>query len=245
MKNDLLQATISKISGHEFRTPMNAIFGFANLIHDSAGSISAAEQKEFSEYILNSARQLMNHSERLYRWYHYKDVMQTGGVAEKIAVEELIKLIEIAAEKYTVSGELFMFSSNSNYISIPGKKEVFFASISELFDNAFKFSAKHTIPGFSVVVSHAGNLLITVQNYSDKASSADLRKYTAFTQFNRQQYEQQGLGLGLEIAKLGILHCGGLVSIPEMADENGYKKICIQVSIPAVYDLSDPGQIKN
>lgn len=245
MENNLLQATISTIAGHEFRTPMNAIFGFANLIHDSAGSISADQQKEFSEYILNSARQLMNHSERLDRWYHYKDGMSTGGVVETIAIEELIKLIEKAAEKYTVSGELFMFSSNSSSISIPGKKEVFFASIYELFDNAFKFSAKHTIPAFSVMVSPEGNLLIRVQNYSDKASAADLQKYTAFTQFNRQQYEQQGLGLGLEIAKLGILHCGGLVSIPEVPDENGYKKICIEISIPMMRDLRKINKVEN
>lgn len=236
MKNDLLQATINTISGHEFRTPMNAIFGFANLLHDSAGSISAAEQKEYSNYILNSARQLMNLSERLERWSRFKEETIEGVLCEKISVEAMMQQVEKVAGKYTVPGEIFLFSANTREISIPGNKEVFFAAMAELFDNAFKFSAKQSVPVFSVMVEN-GNQLISIENYSDKVSSTDLRKYTVFTQFNRKLYEQQGLGLGLEIARLGILHCGGRLSIPEMPEENGHPKIRIEVLIPCMGKL--------
>jgi len=83
--------------------------------------------------------------------------------------------------------------------------------IDEVVHNAFKFSK----PGAKVSVSLSateGALVFSVTDQGRGFSTEQANKIGAYMQFERKMHEQQGLGLGLAIAKrMAELHGGSLV----------------------------------
>ncbi|TQE95584.1 MAG: sensor histidine kinase, partial [Spiribacter salinus] len=94
----------------------------------------------------------------------------------------------------------------------------------ELIDNALKFSQ----PGDAVHVrfrcdapsspGHAGaRAVLTVEDDGQGISDEEIARRQAFTQFRRQQNEQQGLGLGLAIAERLARVYGGTLRLRRTA----------------------------
>ena len=80
--------------------------------------------------------------------------------------------------------------------------------VTELIDNAVKFSK----PGTPIKVRFTRDqedYVLQIRDYGRGMSRSELDQVGAFMQFNREAYEQQGLGLGLIIAqRLVELHLG-------------------------------------
>lgn len=227
----LLGSTIRAFSGHEFRTPMSAILGLARIIHESAGQISVAEQQELTNHILESAQYLMNSSLRLSTWYELKN-NQIGNKGHfNLTTEQILQMIKEEADQQLSNGAFFSFSSETQTLKISGNEKILIMAMKELINNSFKFAKKNTINTFSI--SDVGAFYkISMSNISDKVNSFDFDKYIVFTQFDRQYFEQQGLGLGLAIAQLGIKLCQGQLDIrTEAIDEKTSKVVC-EIQLP-------------
>ncbi len=82
--------------------------------------------------------------------------------------------------------------------------------VDELVQNAFKFSQSGA--RVSVVLSPSpGGVTLVVRDHGRGFSTEHITKVGAYMQFERKLHEQQGLGLGLTIAKrLTELHGGTL-----------------------------------
>lgn len=232
MKDDsLLGSTVKAIAGHEFRTPMSAIIGIASLMKECAGEISKEEQLAFSNHILMSAQRLMSNSFRLSTWFDLQNQHTRVLTAFTFTSEKLEKLIKDKAMSQMVNGEFFLFEFEQNTFVLNGDETILFMSIGELIDNAFKFSPKDSVVKFSVKkIKNA--LQLTISNISEKVRSFDFAKYEVFTQFDRNYYEQQGLGLGLEIAKLGIDICKGTLKINVQSLGDQSFKVNCTVTLP-------------
>jgi len=103
--------------------------------------------------------------------------------------------------------------------------------VSELIQNAFKFSA----PGTPVTVSFKPDGRIMVLTIADKGRGFDtdhIRKIGAYMQFERKFHEQQGLGLGLTISKrLAEVH-GGSLNIESRKSEGALVTVKIPLAAP-------------
>jgi signal transduction histidine kinase len=104
------------------------------------------------------------------------------------------------------------------------------AAVAELVGNAFRFSR----PGQPVAVS--GSLVgkqyrIVVLDHGTGMSPEERESVGAFTQFQRSRREQQGLGLGLAIAKLTAGLAGGSLKLEEGHAGQGLKAV---VELPLV-----------
>jgi CheY-like chemotaxis protein len=99
--------------------------------------------------------------------------------------------------------------------------------VSELIDNAFRYS----LPGTSVRVINVPNqksLVLYIMDNGAGVAPQYIANLTVYLELERKPYEQQGIGLGLTIAKrLAELHCGelNLESVP------GQKTI-VRVALP-------------
>jgi signal transduction histidine kinase len=89
--------------------------------------------------------------------------------------------------------------------------------LSELLDNAFKFSAAGS-PVRVLGRFGAGRFRLSVQDAGRGMSAEQIAAVGAFQQFDRHRYEQQGVGLGLYLAnRIAELHGGEL----ELTSEPG------------------------
>jgi signal transduction histidine kinase len=101
--------------------------------------------------------------------------------------------------------------------------------VEEIFNNALKYSTSGT--PVEVTSRRAGDeVRITIKDYGRGMSSDEITAISAFRQFQRRQFEQQGLGLGLTITqRLLELYQGKMVieSVPG-------KFTTVQIILPVV-----------
>ena len=71
----------------------------------------------------------------------------------------------------------------------------------EIFDNAIKFSKPGTPVQIEVTQANQ-EVIFNVANENGYVTIEQLYEYELFQQFNREEQEQQGLGVGLAIIKL-------------------------------------------
>jgi signal transduction histidine kinase len=82
--------------------------------------------------------------------------------------------------------------------------------MSQIIENAFKFSTDGTSVSISTEVKNTLGLIL-VKDHGRGMSEDQIQNIHAFMQFDRERHEQQGLGLGLMIAKrLLKIHDGKL-----------------------------------
>jgi signal transduction histidine kinase len=96
-------------------------------------------------------------------------------------------------------------------ISVPMSGEYFSKVVNELVQNAFKFSGAGS--PVQVRLSEAFNgVELSITDQGRGFSTEQIRRIGAYVQFDRKMQDQQGLGMGLVIAKrLAELHGGELL----------------------------------
>ena len=119
------------------------------------------------------------------------------------------RIVEEIASTYNRSTDLIL---NLSPMSVAISERYFEQVLWQVTDNAFKFS----IAGTRVTIStHCENGMgvITLKDSGRGLSEEQIKKVHSFMQFDRERYEQQGLGLGLMIVKrLTEIH-GGTIRV--------------------------------
>lgn len=209
-----LRANLSLALPHEMITPLNGIFGLAQILSADADSLTAAEVAEFGTNILQSA-------ERLHRTVQnfllYGQLELQGSDPAAVAVlrgketGQLQLLVETRArhlaEKATRNADLQLELADG---VVRMGQDLLTKLIDELIDNAFKFS----VAGTTVRVTSTfkgGTFLLSVVDRGHGMDPEQVAGIGAYSQFNRKSHEQQGSGLGLAITRrIAELHGGEL-----------------------------------
>lgn len=84
--------------------------------------------------------------------------------------------------------------------------------VEELVDNAVKFS-KVSSPVFISTQEQDGGCSITITDRGRGMTTQQIKEIGAYVQFDRSVYEQQGMGLGLILAKKLVTMHGGELSV--------------------------------
>jgi signal transduction histidine kinase len=204
-----LRLNLSRILPHELRTPLNGILGFSEFL-----TSFTPDRLPKPDEILNMQTAIHNNALRLKRIienyllyadlrlmeYEPKRSRQEMWQAERfVRPKALIASVALAkAEKVQRKEDLRLELVDTKvWISEKGLQKI----IEELVDNALKFSESGApIQVTTEVNSYQWILKITDQGRGMMAEQvADIE---AYMQFERGYYEQQGLGLGLIIARL-------------------------------------------
>jgi signal transduction histidine kinase len=213
-KLSLLRSQISLMMPHEMRTPLNGIISNAELLADSAETLDSKTVAEIGREIRQSGQRL----ERLIEnFLIYAQLEIVAGDGEKTAAlrsaknahaaENVRDEAGIRAGEAGRPGDLLLELADA---PVAIGQEYFRKIVSELVENAFKFSEN----GQRVQVSLAkasGWLELSVRDAGRGFSTEQIQSVGAYLQFERKMYDHQGLGLGLAIAKkLAQLHDGTL-----------------------------------
>lgn len=210
-KTNELRERIIHVLPHEFLTPLHAILGLASLIKNKSESYSKSEISDMASAIENAGNRLNN---LINNYINYAKIASTGGADIKsmrsINIRGTISAISgKVAKKYSRAEDLTLYLTETELKIEPDDFEFL---ITELVDNAFKFSeTKTTVNVVSEIHNNFVEIRITdsgigfpVENMSDIG---------AFNQFNRNKLEQQGSGLGLITSMMIVQRYKGKLDI--------------------------------
>jgi two-component system sensor histidine kinase/response regulator len=199
---------------HELRTPLNGIVSNAEILAHSAATLKPEEIAEIGQEIHKSSERL----ERLVENFLICAQLELIAAdpknvnALRIGRTEHPALIvkKNALAQAMHAGRAGDLTFEVTDIPVPMSEGYFSKVVNELVHNALKFSEAGSPVQVRLTELFNGVALVV----SDKGrgfSAEQLARIGAYIQFERKKQEQQGLGLGLTIAKrLMELHGGSL-----------------------------------
>ena len=199
-KRETLQNNILKVIPHELLTPLDGIIGVSSIMKESAADMSLEEIQQFSEAIFESGNRLYDTIKKFI--YHTEVELLLNDESKKDLLQsEIIKfgalmLSNQCEQVATKHNRLSDLKINLNIFDAKILLSHFEIIISNIVDNAFKFSKKGDAVHIEVVTDETF-VHISVCDEGIGIDGITKKNIEAFTQFNRDKMEQQGLGLGL------------------------------------------------
>jgi two-component system sensor histidine kinase/response regulator len=209
-----LRDNLSLMLPHELRTPLNGILAYGEILTTDAATLPATEVAEMGQVIYNSGKRL----ERLIEnFLIYAQLELLGSDPQKLSAlrnkqtQFPAQLIEKhAREQARLANRPQDLVLDLASKPAPISEEYLAKIVDELVQNSFKFSEGGTKVRVRLEDSPNG-ILLTITDQGRGFSTEHITKVGAYMQFDRKMQEQQGLGLGLTIAKrLTELHGGTL-----------------------------------
>lgn len=221
-KLEQLRASISMALPHEMRTPLSVILSGAELIRDMGDVLPMEEIQELSQNIHTSGMRLQRLVEN-FLIYAQVEMLARDAENNPVLMEQRLHHPEVIVER--IARQKAEEAGRGDDVRIQTIKRPITISesylekiLDELLDNAFKFSDPGT-PVFVAMREQDGDLIITVRDAGCGISNLQINNVGAYLQFERKMNEQQGTGLGLQIAKrLTELH-NGLFKIESASGE--------------------------
>jgi len=228
---DELTKNITRALPHELRTPMTGILGLAELLTTQTGEMSPEEIKELSQSLFDSAVRMNQTLEKF--WIHTQCLFLQNDQAKITASrhmgsQETDRVIRRVAEELASTWKRSAdLTFNLSPLSIAISEQYLEQILRQVTDNAFKFSAAGSQVVFLTTSEHGMGLIILKDN-GRGMSEEQINKIHSFMQFDREQHEQQGLGLGLMIAqRLTEIHGGTIRVVSSLA-----KGTTVTISFP-------------
>jgi len=216
-KVDEVSKSISSALPHEFRTVLNQISGSAKFLHSNSTNVSSDDIKEISLDIIHSTQRLLKITENYLIYARIESISNNHNKRALLKSfhtdEPIAMMIDIAkniASKYERPGDLQIDAELTN-LYIEMSTESFHKIIDELVDNAFKFSKAGQKVNIAANLNDS-HIEFKITDFGRGMSTDQINSIGAYIQFERQIYEQQGVGLGLMIAKKIVeIHDGKFV----------------------------------
>ena len=209
-----LRDNISLMMPHEMRTPLNGIISNAELLATSSATLKAGDVAEMGQEILNSSQRLERLIENFLIYAQLELIAADPKNVSALRIgktDEPAALVQkIAGVQAVSAGRLKDLKTEAVNVSVPMSGEYFSKIVNELVQNAFKFSEADTPVQVRLAETFNG-VEFSVTDQGRGFSTEQIRRIGAYVQFDRKMQDQQGLGMGLVIAKrLAELHGGTL-----------------------------------
>jgi len=218
-----LRDNISLMLPHEMRTPLNGILAYGEILAAEAGSLSPAEVAEMGQVVYDSGKQLERLIENFLIYAQIEVISADPLKLHALRKEQTEYPASLVTEHAQAQARLAKRTDDLQLAvtdhAIPISSDYLVKIVDELTQNAFKFSNPGSVVQVALDAS-PGMVEIKITDHGRGFSAENIGKIGAYMQFDRKVREQQGLGLGLVIAKrLTELHGGTLTvqSAPELA----------------------------
>jgi two-component system, sensor histidine kinase and response regulator len=220
-KVDLVGRNVTYALPHEFRTVLNQVIGSARYLRSNSEEIQPEDIVEISDDIITSSERLLKITESFLIYIQiqsFENNLESRRQLRGFRTDEpgavIADIAENIAYGYGRAGDLHIDEFVEN-LSIEVSTENFNKLSRELIDNAFRFSEKGTPVKLRMWVAN-DSLFISLADYGRGMTHKQINNVGAYVQFERTIYEQQGVGLGLVIAKKLIeLHDGSFGILSE------------------------------
>ncbi len=211
-----LRDNISLMLPHELRTPLNGILAYGEILAADADKLQPSEIAEMGHVVHQSGKRL----ERLIENFLIYSQLEVLAADPKNVnalrlgrTEHPVGLIENhAVAQAALADRSKDLTCELADIPLPMSGEYLSKVVDELTQNAFKFSDAGS--PVRLTLSEAFNAItFSISDQGRGFSAEQITRVGAYMQFDRTMQEQQGLGLGLVIAKRLVALHGGTLSI--------------------------------
>jgi len=214
---DGLCGSLTSTLPHELNTPLNGIVTVIDFLINDYQDMDTAELYEFLLLAQQSSRRLEQLTKRFLQYAQLEIAInnpQTTAVRNvRISPQHIIEsIVNNKAERENRLDDLVLELNSIENVEIPIKERDFHCILNELIDNAFKFSKPSTTVKVSGQLKN-GMFYLAIADQGRGMTPEQIAQIGSFTQFERKYYEQQGVGLGLQMVKKVIGLYGGRFSI--------------------------------
>ncbi|MDB6116064.1 MAG: walR [Lacunisphaera sp.] len=185
---------------HEFFTPLAGVFGLTEMLEEELDDLSKDEIREILHDILTSARRLHR---TLRNYLHIIELdSPSRAIANNFLDAESVEQTALTGTEAAAKRHARMADVTMEFVGAPLRTSPteFTALVEELVDNALSFSRKDS--PVKVTLQPDGNWLrLTIRDEGRGMTPKQLQQLGLFQQHDRKKFEQQGLGLGLALAR--------------------------------------------
>jgi two-component system sensor histidine kinase/response regulator len=222
------QRLLTHILPHELRTPLTGVIGYADLMIDTAAEGKTLTVDELSEYgrmLQQSGARIFRIVENLLFWARLEsprdflgNTDKTQRVQERVGPLSLTRVAETIAKQFGRSRDVAIDCGTEARVQVvtPGIEFV----TSHLVENAFKYS----LPGTSVHVKacvEGKTFQLSIADLGRGMTPEQVARIGMFRQFERQRFEQQGIGMGLMLATTFARLSGGHLDLRPSEEGRG------------------------
>ncbi|MBD2204111.1 hybrid sensor histidine kinase/response regulator [Calothrix sp. FACHB-1219] len=232
-----LENTLNELRGnlavtvpHELNTPLHGIVGTLNLLMADLENMHNEEIRELLGWADESARRLEKLTQKLLIYLEFELSTPKKPISKpqstKFSLAAIAPPLQALARSLNRNHDL-MFAIAEAEVSISA--EYLAIILYELVDNALKFSQPQTAIKITSQVD-SGMLNVYVHDWGRGMTAEQISKIAAFMQFERKTYEQQGLGMGLNLVKKIVERYGGQFSISSVYKQETTVNISLPIS---------------
>jgi two-component system, sensor histidine kinase and response regulator len=229
-KMEALRTSITLSLPHELQTPLSGIMGLSELMMMQSKELLPSEIHEYAEGIHQSADRLYRLIQN-YLLYSRLIVMRSQGVtrfSSTYPCNSKMMITTLSERKAKSCDRLNDLELDLAEFDLAISSEDLTKITEELIDNAFKYSPN----GSKVVLSSQvtdNAWIFNIRDCGRGMTDRQIADIGAFMQFERQFYEQQGMGLGFSLAKILVGFYGGNIDI--QSQENLGTNLCISIPL--------------
>jgi two-component system, sensor histidine kinase and response regulator len=232
-KLESLRENITTSLPHELRTPLNTIMGFSDMMVSDAHTIQPDQIAEWSQLIHSAGMRLYRLIEN---YLTYARIETTGSNLGAITgLRRSVTLDPVTTIEFQAMGKAQQHHRETDLVLNIGEvgkiciaEEDLKKLIDELVDNALKFSEAGT--PIEVTAGIDGKCYaIQITDHGRGMLPQQIQSIGAYMQFDRWLYEQQGMGLGLTIARRLVELYEGSIKIESIPQQ--YTTVTISLNI--------------
>jgi two-component system sensor histidine kinase/response regulator len=212
---------------HEFFTPLAGVFGLTEMLEEELDDLSKEEIREILHDILTSAK-------RLHRTLkNYLHIIELDSPSRAVTPEplEAESVLQAALNGISAAAKRHQRAADVTTDLVPARLRTspteFTALVEELVDNALSFSRKES--PVKVRLQPDGRWLrLIITDEGRGMTPKQLQQLGLFQQHDRKKFEQQGLGLGLALARRIVHRLGGELRF----DSEPAKGTTVHIALP-------------
>ncbi len=228
-----LRESIALALPHELRTPLTSLIGFAELMLADSRTLQPVEVVDMADAILKAGARLRRQLENfllyaqveLHRYDRSQDV--TSFPALEYPDEIILETARQQAAAHNRAADLVLAAAPAR-VNIAGA--TLRKIVAELVDNACKFSDAGT--PIEVQAEAGEQYVLCVGDRGCGMSADQLQQVGAYVQFERRLREQQGVGLGLALARELVLFSGGTLEIDSLPGQGTTVTVRLPLATP-------------
>jgi two-component system, sensor histidine kinase and response regulator len=195
-----MRRAVAALLPHELRTPLTVIMGSASLLQELHADFGPEEIQALGTGILKAAHRLHRMAEN-YILYADLELRRLSGTREPSSAGSGAKDVrEAAKEAAAEAGRPDDLALDLHDVRVPMEPAYLGKVVSELVDNALKFSDRGTTVTVSLAAEGGADVLEIVDRGTGMAAD-QVNRVGAFQQFDRGRFEQRGSGVGLALVR--------------------------------------------